>query len=163
MEKELRNWIGTLGAMAIIGALTLGTLPVLAKGQKAGSRPSIIVSEKLERRIAAAHAKKTESRPSASQSKKSGSQDTASQDRKAHKNGTSKSKPSDGTKVNINTATADELVKLPRVGAKAAQRISGVPLGPQDFQKRGRTAEREGDRAQSPRRHPPLRDAVDER
>ena len=126
MEKELRNWIGTLGALAIIGALTLGALPVSAKGPKAGSRPSVLVTKRAESRTSAthakaAHAKKTGSRPSAAQSKKSGGQDKATQDKKAPK--TSRAKLPEGTKVNINTATAEELAKLPHVGAKAAQRI----------------------------------------
>jgi|GEM_PF-2869547 len=121
MEKELRNWIGTLGALAIIGALTLGTLPLSAKGPKTGSRPLVLVTKRAESRISATHAKKTGSRPSASQSKKSGGHDTATQDKKAPK--TSRAKLPEGTKVNINTATAEELAKLPHVGAKAAQRI----------------------------------------
>jgi comEA protein len=132
MKKDLRNWIGTLGALAIIGALTLGSLPASAKGTKA-SRPSVLLT-KTDSRISAAHSKKTKSQTSPSHAKKDGNQgvpatrtkkaanqDTAAQPKKAKK--ADKAKALDGTKVNINTATAEEFARLPHVGAKAAQRI----------------------------------------
>lgn len=133
MKENLRNWTGTIGALAVIGALTLGGVPSMAKGRKAASGPSLLLT-KTDSRISATQSKKTGSQTSATQAKKEGSQtakatqskkaanqDSAAQPRKAPK--ANKAKGLEGTKVNINTALAEELAKLPRVGAKAAQRI----------------------------------------
>jgi comEA protein len=134
MKENLRNWIGTIGALAVIGALTLGSVPSMAKGQKPASRPAVLVT-KTDSRISATHSKKAgtqsaatqakkeggQAAPAARSSKKASKQDSAAQPKKAPK--ASKAKVLEGSKVNINTASAEELAKLPRVGAKAAQRI----------------------------------------
>jgi competence protein ComEA len=61
------------------------------------------------------------SMPSMAQAAPGGGQQTSAQAKKAPRAG--KAKLPEGTKINVNSATVEELSKLPRVGPKMAQRI----------------------------------------
>ena len=125
MNKNLNAWIGTLGTLAIIGVLTLGGVPSLAKGRKPITGHSVLVT-KTDAPAPATKAKKVSikapSTPKPSGEQASGAKaDQPKSAPKAPK--ASKAKLTVGNQVNINTATTEELAKLPRVGLKVAQRI----------------------------------------
>lgn len=120
MAMNLKKWVGILGALAVIGSLTLATVPSMAKGRKPRKNPSVLVT-KVDKQTSATQPKKVRVLKSVPTVKAEGDKARAPKDKKTSK--TPKQKLTVGTQVNINTASAEEIAKLPRVGLKMAERI----------------------------------------
>jgi competence ComEA-like helix-hairpin-helix protein len=120
MVMNLKKWIGTLGTLAVIGSLALATVPELAKSRKPSKGRSVVVS-KTDKKSSATKLKKTRVLKSVPEANPAGQKAKAPKEKKAPKS--AKQKLAVGTQVNINTASAEEIAKLPRVGLKMAERI----------------------------------------